>query len=252
MAITADSTSLRVRPRVRLGLLLSVAYLAVFYAIWIVNGIDYARVGESGETLRAWYVEPLAGGLVVVLITVSVLGWWRPTLVERRRLPVAGLVVPALMAAVAVLNLVVGEFSRVTGSMWVLLIVGSVLVGFNEEVIARGQLITALRTRFGETGVWLLSTLLFSLLHLPNAFFGIGALAILQVVIQFGLGSVYYLAFRASGSLVPAIMLHSLWDFSTFSSSLPYAGLAAPILAIAGVVVVLVLLRRERRPAVTA
>lgn len=252
MAMTSDSTSLRVRPRVRLGLLLFVAYLAVFYAIWIVNGIDYARVGESGETLRAWYVEPLAGGLVVVLITVSVLGWWRPTLVERRRLPAAGLVVPALMAAVAILNLVFGEFSRVTGSMWVLLIVGSVLVGFNEEVIARGQLMTALRSRFGETGVWFLSTLLFSLLHLPNAFFGIGALAILQVVIQFGLGSVYYLAFRASGSLVPAIVLHGLWDFSTFSSSLPYAGLAAPVLAIAGVVAVLVLLRRERRPAVTA
>lgn len=59
----------------------------------------------------------------------------------------------------------------------------------------------------------LLSTLLLSLLHLPNYFFGIG-------------------------SLVPAMLLHGLWDFWTFASSLPHAGLAAPLIGLAGVVVV--------------
>ncbi|MFF4894319.1 CPBP family glutamic-type intramembrane protease [Micromonospora chersina] len=63
---------------------------------------------------------------------------------------------------------VFGDFSRLSGAMWSRLIIGSILVGFNEEVIARGQFFVALRTRFGEVGVWLLSTLLFSLLHLPN------------------------------------------------------------------------------------
>lgn len=43
-----------------------------------------------------------------------------------------------------------------------------------------------------RSGVWFLSNLLFSLLHLPDAFFGIGSLAILRVVVQFGLKSVYY------------------------------------------------------------
>lgn len=251
MHTDSTMTSLRVRPRVWLGLVTFAAYLAVFYTIWIVNGIDYARVGESGETLLAWYVAPLTGGLLVVLIAVSSLGWWRPALVEKRRLPKVGMVVPALMAFAAILNLVLGEFSRVTATMWVLLVLGSVLVGFNEEVIARGQLLTALRSRFGETGVWFFSTLFFSLLHLPNAFFGIGSLAILQVVVQFGLGSVYYLAFRSTGSLIPAIILHGLWDFSIFSSSQPYAGLVAPILGIAGVIVSIALLRRERNSRMT-
>ncbi|MFD2024462.1 CPBP family intramembrane glutamic endopeptidase [Promicromonospora aerolata] len=212
-----------------------------------MNGIDYARVGESEKTLLSWYVVPLAGGLVVLLIVISAFGWWRPSLRETNRLPRGAAVMPAIMAAVAILNLVFGEFSRVTMTMWILLIIGSILVGFNEEVVARGQLFVALRSRFGEVGVWFLSTALFSLLHLPNFFFGIGALAFLQVVIQFGLGSVYYLAFRSTGSLVPAMLLHGLWDFSTFSSSLPYAGLAAPFLGIAGVVVAVVLLVKERR-----
>jgi membrane protease YdiL (CAAX protease family) len=233
MHTNSGTAGLRVRPRVWLGLAAFIAYLAVFYAIWIVNGIDYARVGESEETLLRWYVAPLAGGLVVLLIVISFFGWWRPSLRETTRLPRSAAVVPAIMAAVAILNLVFGEFSRVTMTMWIL--------------VARGQLFIALRSRFGEVGVWFLSTSLFSLLHLPNFFFGIGSLAFLQVVIQFGLGSVYYLAFRSTGSLVPAMLLHGLWDFSTFSSSLPYAGLAAPFIGIAGVVVAVVLLAKERR-----
>lgn len=56
----------------------------------------------------------------------------------------------------------------------------------------------------------------------------------------------YYLARRCSGSLLPAMILHGLWDFSTFSSNVPYAGLTAPFIAIAGVIVVTVLLRRDR------
>lgn len=247
MPQTTDTSSLRVAPRVRLGVLAFLAYLAVFYAIWVVNGIDYARVGESGDTLLRWYVAPLSGGLVVVLVLVSVLGWWRPALTEVRRLPGWALVVPGVMAAVAILSTAVQGHDQVTPTMWLLLVVGSVLVGFNEEVMSRGQLVVALRSRFGETGVWFFSTLSFSLLHLPNIFFGIGSLAILQVVIQFGLGSVFYLARRCSGSLVPAIVLHGLWDFSLFSSAVDYAGLVGPLLAVAGVVVVLVLLRQEKR-----
>lgn len=81
------SSSPRLRPRVWLGISAFLAYLAVFYTIWILNGIDYSRVGESEDTLPAWYVAPLSGGLVVVLIVVSVFGWWRPSLLDKRRIP---------------------------------------------------------------------------------------------------------------------------------------------------------------------
>jgi membrane protease YdiL (CAAX protease family) len=237
----------RVRPRIWIGVVAYLAYLAVFYGIWIINGIDYARVGESEDTLLKWYVQPLAGGLVVITVLVTVFGWWRPSMTEARRLPRWAWAVPAALAAVAIVNMIFGDFTTVTPTMWVYLVIGSLLVGFNEELVTRGQLMVALRSRFGETGVWLLSTVLFALLHLPNAFFGIGALAIVQVFITFGMGSVFYLARRVSGSLIPAMVLHGLWDFSTFSAHVPYAGLMAPLLGIAGVIVVVVLLRREKR-----
>jgi len=236
----------RVRPRVWVGVLAFLGYLAVFYTLFVVNGVDYVRIGASQETLLRWYVAPLTGGLIVVLVVVSAFGWWRPSLREERRLPKLAWV-PAVMAAVAILNLVFGDHSRVTPTMWLLLVVGGVLVGFNEEMMARGQLVVALRSRFGETGVWFFSTLLFALLHLPGAFFGLGALAILQVFIQFGLGSVFYLARRSSGSLVPGMVLHGLWNTSIFSSAVAYAGLVAPFIGIAGVIVVVVFLRRDGR-----
>lgn len=242
----------RVRPRIWIGVAAFLAYLAVFYGIWIANGIDYARVGESEETLLKWYVQPLAGGLVVIAVLVTAFGWWRPSMTTSPRLPRSAWVVPAVLAAVAIVNLVFGDFTTVTPMMWVYLVLGSLLVGFNEELVTRGQLMVALRGRFGEVGVWLFTTVLFSLLHLPNYFFGIGSLAFLQVFIQFGLGSVYYLARRMTGSLVPAMALHGLWDFSTFSAHVPYAGLVAPFLGIAGVIMVVVLLRREKRAAVQA
>lgn len=57
------------------------------------------------------------------------------------------------MAAVASANLLFGDLSRLTAMMWLYLVIGSVLVEFNEELISRGQLLVAPRSRFGEAGV---------------------------------------------------------------------------------------------------
>ncbi|MGV8858700.1 CPBP family glutamic-type intramembrane protease [Rhodoglobus sp.] len=141
---------------------------------------------------------------------MSILGGWRPSLLEKRRLPKSTFLLLALIAVVASLNMVFSESSTATPPMWLYPVVGSVLTGFNEKVIARGQRLVALRSKFGETGVWFIFTLLFFLLNLPNTFFGIGALAILQVLIQFGLGSVYYVASRFNCCLVPAMIVHGL------------------------------------------
>lgn len=43
-------------------------------SIWIHNGIDDARVGESEDALLRWDVAPLAGGLLVIIVTVSASG----------------------------------------------------------------------------------------------------------------------------------------------------------------------------------
>ena len=242
-------SALRVRPAVLPGVLIYLAYMAVFYAVFVLVDIDYGHIGESADTLRAWLIPPTAAGFVVAVALVSLCGWWSPALIERRKLPRWAMFVPLLTAAVAIGNMILGNYSTVTPSMWVYLIGGCLVVGFNEEMINRGALVVALRSRYGEGMVWLLSTAMFAVFHLPNIFFGIGALAVVQVFIAFGMGSVFYLARRTTGSLVPAMLLHGLWDLSAFSAHVPYSGILAPLLGIIAVTVVIIVLARERRAA---
>jgi membrane protease YdiL (CAAX protease family) len=79
---------------------------------------------------------------------------------------------------------------------------GAVGVGFGEEMITRGSLIVGLRSRFGEGQVWLISTLLFSALHVPNVIFGLPMLAMpIQVLLTFIVGTGFYVRRRMSGTL---------------------------------------------------
>jgi len=245
---TASIDSFRVRPRVWPGVLALVLYLAVFYGVWIFNGIDYVHIGDNEETLWKWYTAPLLAGAVVAIVIVSIYGWWRPALFETKaRLAGWVWILPGALAIAAIIGLITGDTSRLTPTMWLLLTAGSLLVGFNEEMMTRGQLIVALRSRFGELGVWFFSTLLFGLIHLPNTLFGTGVAGISQVFITFMLGSVLYLLRRVSGTLIAAMVLHGLWDFSSFAASSSVSAIVGIVIGLAGVIVAFVLTRKESK-----
>jgi membrane protease YdiL (CAAX protease family) len=90
-------------------------------------------------------------------------------------------------------------------------------VGFGEEMITRGSMIAGLRSRFGEGQVWLISTLLFSALHVPNVFFGLPLMVMpIQVLLTFIMGTAFYVVRRMSGGLILPMVLHGLWDSSIF------------------------------------
>ena len=241
---------IRIAPRVRWGIVAYLMYLAVFYGVWIANGIDCTHIGDNADTLWKWYVVPTLAGAVVISIIVSIYGWWRPALFdERKRMPAWAWVFPIVLVVITVANLLLGDSSRFTPTMWLLLTVGSLLVGFNEELLTRGQLIVALRSRFGELGVWFFSTLLFGLLHLPNTLFGTGPLGVSQVFITFVIGSALYLLRRVSGTLIAAMALHALWDFSTFAANSGLTVFVGLPVAAAAMIVTIVLTRKESRTA---
>lgn len=247
MTTTATPTALRVKPRVWLGLLAALGYLAVFYGVWIFSGIEYTHIGDNEDTLLKWYVIPLVAGAIVISIFVTVYGWWRPALFEtRKRLPGWVWIFPALTVAAGVGNLLVGDLSKNNTAMWIYLLIGSLLVGFNEELLTRGQFIVALRSRFGELGVWFFSTLLFAGIHLPNTLFGTGVFGLTQVGFTFLAGTTFYLLRRVSGTLIFAMILHAFWDFSTLATSSAFGSLG-PVIGIASVIVAIILTRREDR-----
>ncbi|WP_313050647.1 CPBP family intramembrane glutamic endopeptidase [Stenotrophomonas cyclobalanopsidis] len=135
-----------------------------------------------------------------------------------------------------------------TQHLW-LVASATLLVGFCEEMTTRGVLLVALRgSSRSETSVWLGSCGLFGLLHAINGLFGVGALALLQVLLTFFVGTGLYLLRRFSGTLLLPMLIHAAWDFSTLASGLdsaPAPGFAllmmgaTYVLSIALVVVVL-------------
>ncbi len=106
-------------PRPRTAVVVFLAYLAVFYGIWMANGVKYKHIGDSASTIFKWYVAPLAGGAALLVIAVSVLGWWRPVLSEVRRATPRWLMIgPLFMAIGAIAMLSAKHYSNTTTKMF--------------------------------------------------------------------------------------------------------------------------------------
>lgn len=239
---------MRSLPRPLTGILVFLGYLVVFYGVWIINGVDYDNISESAGTILKWIVAPLAAGAVYLVVVVSALGWWRPAVFEVQKAEPRWLLIgPILMLLLAILGLATSDKSGVTVAMFWLALLGSLLVGFCEEMATRGPLIVGLRGGLTEPGVWFISTLLFGLMHLPNWVFGAGPAASMQVILAFGGGTMLYLTRRLTGSLIFSMLLHAIWDFASFlGEPRPFAGLFPFAVLMVALMLVFILLRKER------
>ena len=61
------------------------------------------------------------------------------------------------------------EWSKFDASFLLSLIALGISVGFSEEMMSRGLVLTAFRSRLSEGWVWFLTSLLFGAMHLVNA-----------------------------------------------------------------------------------
>ena len=215
---------MKVKPSLLTGILVVLGYLAVVFTVWLGTGVDYDTIGDSVDNVRDAVTIAMACGALYILVVVSILGWWTPSLREPKRAHHGWmLAIPVLLLIGIVLNLAATEWGRFDelgtplGTYVAWLALGCVGVGFNEEMITRGQLIVGGRGSLHEGGVWFVSSLCFGLLHVPNAFFGQSAAStVQQVVFAFAIGTAYYVTRRVTGLLLVPMLLHGAWDFSTF------------------------------------
>lgn len=193
-------------------------YLAVFFAVWTVNRVDYTRIGEDVRTTKLWYALPTLLGCAFLVMAITVLGWWRMALFDKVKSgPRWVWILPAVMALIIGNNFLSVPAGEVSPALLLWSTLGAAGVGFGEEMATRGTLIVGLRSRFSETRVWLISTLSFAALHVPNVVFGLPMYAMpVQVVLTFIMGSGFYVMRRISGTLVLPMILHGLWDSSLF------------------------------------
>ncbi|MFC5177511.1 CPBP family intramembrane glutamic endopeptidase [Nocardioides taihuensis] len=239
------------RPLITVGL--AIGYMTIVAITWVVVGLDYDTVGDTTSNIVKGIVLPVALASVFLAVATSYLGWWGPAIREDLRAPRWLWAVPVLMFLPG-LGALLGGFGPAdrTAAYLFWLGVGTLLVGFGEEMLTRGTGLVGLRGGFGEPMAWFFSCLLFGLVHALNLFFGqsLGS-TVQQIGIAFVAGSVLYVTRRVAGTLVICMLLHAWIDFTTFAFSdaatdaeSPFVTLSlvqwlAFALAIAGVVVLL-------------
>lgn len=209
----------RIVPKPWLGWVICVVYAPIFIAVMVSSGVGYDEFTDSATNLRDAAVVPLAVVTVLLVIVITVLGWWRPVLRDHLGSPRIWRLIPVLF----VVALLVGADYQRLGKldtefiMWAA--VAAVLVGFAEEAAYRGVALVAFRSNYSEFRVWLFSTLLFMYLHAFNFFAGqdLGP-TLVQLVFTFLMGSVLYAVRRATGTLIVPMVLHGAWDFVSFTA----------------------------------
>ncbi len=238
---------LRVKPSLGIGIAIYFLYLAIFFTVWAVNGVNYPEIGKTLESTILHYAMPTLLASAAVAIVITMLGWWKIVLFDKEKSGPKW----AWIGIVAMLMIALIGFARVnTDNLTFMLIcwsmLGAVGVGFGEEMINRGTLLVGLRTRFTEGKVWFFSTLAFAALHLPNMFFGAPiSSTLIQFVFAFIIGSLLYSIRRVTGTLIVAMLLHGLWDSALFLAAatgvepFPGAGVIYPLAIIVAVAVVL-------------
>ena len=227
----------RVRPRVWIGVAIYLGYVAVVFAVQQISGVPYTDFGESGTNLFLGAGLSLIAGAILLAITTTALGWWRPALFDRHRAAHKWpIIAPAIMVVALLINLASTDWASYDGAFFAASIV-LLLVGFTEELSTRGLLLVGLRSRLSEVWVWFLTSALFGVMHLVNVLVGqaVGP-TLQQVALAFGAGTIFYILRRVTGSLIWAMVLHGLWDFSTFGVG---HGTPGPLYALGGTVEIL-------------
>ncbi len=226
------------------------AYTLLVAVLWRVTGTRYDHLVDSRSTILRGIVLPIGlGGALVAVVTIWH-GWWDAAMFPGAAAPRWVLVVPGLLVLAALINIASIDWRSPRARLLPLLLLGTALVGFAEELLTRGQLVVGLRDAGAtELVVWLVTSLLFALLHGINALFGqSGRATVTQIVAAFFAGTAFYMTLMATGTLVVAMVIHALWDFGTLGimaterQQKPVAGLlgllAFAVATVAAVIVV--------------
>lgn len=205
--------------------------------------------------------------VVGLLLLLFVGGWLRPVLVDDSPVPGRGVRGWVIGMGVVLLAYCLLSFAANAGAGAALLTAALLTVAFTalyEELLFRGVLVAGFReSGWSELRVWLISTSLFAVLHLANAFSAGVVTSALQVIFAFGAGSTLYLARRVGRGLWLAVLLHFLNNFGALVTSgigdvlpgeafAPIGGtvfLGVVLVLAASFVVALVVTRREARAA---
>jgi len=207
----------------------AVLLVAVYWGIYELLGLAISTIFSDFIDSKNPLSTPLSvffGVALPILIAGALLllfSWsvgWLGELFGRQ--PVAGRAWMWLAVVLVIVPIVI----RIAGTNWsaysVTLVLSTLFlglcVGLTEELATRGLAVTLIRKGgHGERTVFLLSSLLFALLHAGNVISGMAPLVVgVTVIYTFGFGAMMYLSLRVTGRLYWAMLLHAATDPTTF------------------------------------
>lgn len=209
----------RGQPSVSVAFGVFVVYVIVFIGLTSTSGAAYDEWWSSGANAWRSGVLSLAAASVVL---IAFLAWarWDHVFRDPERLWMSrALLVPVVLFVVGIVaHLATVDWGAVGLGLLVPTLLAGIGVGFVEETMFRGIILRALRAAGRrEAAVMLLSSAWFGLFHLTNILNDQSvSRTVVQVVVVSAIGVVLYLFRRRSGSLVPAMVAHGLWDISLF------------------------------------
>jgi membrane protease YdiL (CAAX protease family) len=249
------------------ALLAVIGYLVLYELAGFLLGTAFGdQVGDdifaTPVTVVLGLGAPLIVGAVILTLFVWTSGLARPIFARQttsRRWWMW--IAVALVVAPIVLQLIGTDYSIYTAGVVPMSFFVGLFIGFTEEILYRGVVVTVLREAgFREWGVALISSAVFGLSHSVNIFTGQApVVVVLTVLIAFGFGMMMYLTMRVTGSIIWPMIIHALSDPTTFlvsggvdeavrSPHNPFLDAAAPfnVILIPAAVVALVLLHGRR------
>ena len=197
--------------------------MLIVFVAWVAATLGIAQLMTAGTetTLEDLVTKGIAVGiLVAMLITlVAVAFWraWRETGFTRLgEKPMWFLViVPALLIGVLLMRaILVPSFPL---SVVLLVMINTFFVGVSEETMMRGLFFSGVKNRFSFWPAVIATSLTFGAVHALNGFItGEFGMAVVQAGLATLSGTMFLAIRLGMGSIIPAIILHFLWDFSVF------------------------------------
>jgi hypothetical protein len=151
--------------------------------------------------------------VMIILLAISIFVFkdsTRDIFFERKRFYLFRLyyLFPLTWFGVTLFALTNVDYSSYSFNVILLVLMASLAIGVNEELVTRGILLIGLRNSgVAEWKAWLITVVVFSLLHMVNVLGGEGKVVIFYVIT---VGTLLYVARRVFNNLLVPIEMHAL------------------------------------------
>ena len=216
-----EKASQPTKPRLRAG---SALLVVVLYLVFSIFAALLARIflGAGVPSSEARVIDSVIGsGMVANLVVMAGLLFVslrvfresrRDIFFERKPFGLSKryYLFPLAWFGVSLFALTQVDYASYSVGTILLVLVATLAIGVNEEIVTRGIMLVGLRnSRVAEWLAWLITVVVFAALHLVNVLGG-GNLTIVFIVVTGG--TLLYVSRRVFGNLFVPIGLHALYD----------------------------------------